>query len=77
MPVLHIEFVPDRHGYDQRYAIGPHKANVELGWNRIFIVEFGIKKTIEWYLTTLGSEWLEEYMAQNAAWLKKNYKKFK
>ena len=68
-----IEHVADRHGHDQRYAIDPHKANVELGWDPITTFELGIKKTIEWYLSKEGSIWLNECMAQNAEWLKKNY----
>ena len=39
-----IEFVPDRHGHDQRYAIDPAKANKELGWDPITTFEIGIKK---------------------------------
>ena len=68
-----IEFVADRHGHDQRYAIDPEKANKELGWDPITTFEVGIKKTIEWYLSKEGSIWLNECMAQNAEWLKKNY----
>ena len=68
-----IEFVADRHGHDQRYAIDPAKANKELGWDPITTFEVGIKKTIEWYLSKEGSNWLNECMAQNAEWLKKNY----
>ena len=69
-----IEFVADRHGHDQRYAIDPAKANKELGWDPITTFEVGIKKTIDWYLSEKGSAWLDECMAQNAAWLEKNYK---
>ena len=53
-PELLIEFVPDKHGHDQRYAIDPHKANVELGWNPITTFEVGIKKTIERYLSQVA-----------------------
>ena len=45
-----ITFVADRHGHDQRYAIDPHKANIELNWNPVTTFEDGIKKTIKWYL---------------------------
>ena len=68
-----IEFVADRHGHDQRYAIDPEKANKELGWDPITTFEVGIKKTIEWYLSPKGRQWLEECMRQNQEWLKKNY----
>ena len=63
-----IEFVPDRHGHDQRYAIDPAKANKELGWDPITTFEVGIKKTIEWYLSEKGSAWLDECMKQNQEW---------
>ena len=68
-----IEFVADKHGHDQRYAIDPEKANKELGWDPITTFEVGIKKTIEWYLSEKGSAWLDECMKQNQEWLKKNY----
>ena len=69
-----IDFVPDRYGHDQRYAIDPEKANKELGWDPITTFEVGIKKTIEWYLSEKGSTWLDECMKQNQEWLEKNYK---
>ena len=68
-----IEHVPDRHGHDQRYAIDPEKANKELNWDPVTSFEDGIKKTIEWYLSEIGSQWLDECMKQNQEWLKKNY----
>ena len=68
-----ISHVPDRHGHDQRYAIDPHKANVELNWDPVTTFEVGIKKTIEWYLSDYGKHWLEECVASEQEWLKKNY----
>lgn len=68
-----IEFVPDRHGHDQRYAIDPKKANKDLDWNPIVSFEKGIKKTIDWYLSKKGSLWLDECMLQNLEWMNKNY----
>lgn len=68
-----ITHVADRHGHDQRYAIDPHKANVELGWDPVTSFEVGIVKTINWYLSNEGKEWLEECVASNQEWLKKNY----
>ena len=68
-----ITHVADRHGHDQRYAIDPHKANVELGWDPVTTFEEGIKKTINWYLSDYGKEWLEECVASNQEWLMKNY----
>ncbi|MGN1278188.1 MAG: dTDP-glucose 4,6-dehydratase, partial [Candidatus Onthovivens sp.] len=68
-----ITHVADRHGHDQRYAIDPHKANVELGWDPVTTFEEGIKKTINWYLSSYGKKWLEECVESNQGWLKKNY----
>ncbi|MBO4666988.1 MAG: dTDP-glucose 4,6-dehydratase, partial [Bacilli bacterium] len=68
-----ITFVPDRHGHDQRYAIDPHKANVELGWDPVTTFEEGIKMTIKWY--DENQWWLDECTSgEYKNWLDKNYK---
>lgn len=45
-----IEFVTDRKGHDQRYAIDPTKISNELGWTPKTNFDEGIRKTIAWYL---------------------------
>ena len=45
-----IEFVTDRKGHDQRYAIDPTKISTELGWTPQTKFDDGIKKTVAWYL---------------------------
>jgi len=45
-----INYVTDRPGHDQRYAIDPAKISSELGWNPATKFDDGIKKTIQWYL---------------------------
>jgi dTDP-glucose 4,6-dehydratase len=45
-----IEFVKDRPGHDQRYAIDAGKIKRDLGWQPVEIFETGIHKTISWYL---------------------------
>jgi len=45
-----IEFVTDRKGHDQRYAIDPTKIQNELGWTPKTKFDDGIKKTVAWYL---------------------------
>lgn len=45
-----IEFVTDRKGHDQRYAIDPTKIETELGWTPKTTFDDGIKKTVAWYL---------------------------
>ncbi|RYG99357.1 MAG: dTDP-glucose 4,6-dehydratase [Alphaproteobacteria bacterium] len=45
-----IEFVKDRPGHDQRYAIDATKLENELGWRAQENFESGIERTIRWYL---------------------------
>ncbi|HET7274389.1 MAG TPA: dTDP-glucose 4,6-dehydratase [Longimicrobiaceae bacterium] len=45
-----IEFVEDRPGHDQRYAIDPSKIRNELGWCPSESFDTGLRKTVEWYL---------------------------
>ena len=45
-----IQFVTDRPGHDQRYAIDASKIHSDLGWQPKEIFETGIAKTIDWYL---------------------------
>lgn len=60
-----IKHVTDRLGHDRRYAIDSSKMQEELGWKPSYEFEYGIKKTINWYME--NSAWLErikskEYM---------------
>ena len=55
-----IEFVTDRKGHDLRYAIDSTKAEKELGWNRTYNFEDGIKETIDWYLE--NQDWVEDIL---------------
>ena len=52
-----IEFVKDRPGHDQRYAIDASKAKRELGWEPTMDFETGVKETVEWYIE--NEKWLE------------------
>ena len=52
-----IEFVEDRKGHDLRYAIDSSKVEKELGWDRTYTFEEGIKETIDWYLN--NEEWIK------------------
>ena len=56
-----IEFVTDRKGHDLRYAIDSTKAEKELGWNRTYNFEDGIKETIDWYLD--NQDWVEDILS--------------
>ena len=52
-----IEFVKDRPGHDQRYAIDAHKIEKELGWKPQETFETGIRKTVQWYFD--NEAWVE------------------
>jgi len=45
-----IEYVQDRPGHDQRYAIDAQKIQKQLGWTPQETFESGLKKTVQWYL---------------------------
>lgn len=45
-----IQFVKDRPGHDQRYAIDASKIHNELGWEPQVKFEDGIERTVRWYL---------------------------
>ncbi|MFU8814853.1 MAG: dTDP-glucose 4,6-dehydratase [Pseudomonadales bacterium] len=45
-----IEFVTDRPGHDQRYAIDASKIKRELMWSPRESLDSGIRKTVLWYL---------------------------
>ena len=65
-----ITFTEDRKGHDLRYAIDSSKIEQELGWERIYTFETGIKETIDWYLE--HPEWIADI--KNGNYLKA-YKK--
>ncbi len=56
-----IKFVEDRKGHDLRYAIDSTKAEKELGWNRSYTFEEGIKETIDWYLN--NTDWIDNILS--------------
>jgi dTDP-glucose 4,6-dehydratase len=45
-----IEFVADRPGHDQRYAVDAGKIGRELGWTPRVTFADGMAATVEWYL---------------------------
>ncbi|MEM1333637.1 MAG: GDP-mannose 4,6-dehydratase, partial [Actinomycetota bacterium] len=45
-----IEFVADRPGHDQRYAIDQTKIERELDWTPGHTFEDGLRSTVQWYL---------------------------
>lgn len=45
-----IEFVADRPGHDQRYAIDASKIEAQLDWRPQETFDSGLRKTVQWYL---------------------------
>lgn len=58
-----ITFVTDRPGHDLRYAIDSSKVEEELGWNRTYTFEDGIKETVNWYVN--NQDWIENIKSGN------------
>ena len=56
-----ITFVEDRKGHDLRYAIDSSKAEKELGWDRTYTFEDGIKETIDWYVN--NQDWIDNILS--------------
>lgn len=56
-----ITFVEDRKGHDLRYAIDSTKAEMELGWDRTYTFEKGIKETVDWYLS--NEDWINNILS--------------
>lgn len=56
-----ITFVEDRKGHDLRYAIDSSKAERELGWDRTYTFEQGIKETVDWYLN--NTNWIDNILS--------------
>lgn len=50
-----VQFVADRPGHDQRYAIDASKLETELGWRPQESFETGMEKTVRWYLA--NADW--------------------
>ena len=53
-----ITFVKDRQGHDLRYGINPEKIQKELGWTPKTSFEYGLERTIKWYLE--NQEWWKD-----------------
>lgn len=49
LPEDRIEFVADRPGHDQRYAMDHSKLTRELGWRPAYGLDETLKEVVEWY----------------------------
>jgi dTDP-glucose 4,6-dehydratase len=67
-----IQFVTDRPGHDQRYAIDAGKIQRELGWQPEETFETGLRKTVQWYLD--NDEWVQSVISDSHhEWIKTQY----
>lgn len=57
-----INFVQDRPGHDQRYAIDCSKLERELGWVPKKTLQEGLSSTVDWYLD--NQSWMESIFAR-------------
>ena len=55
-----IEFVTDRPGHDQRYAIDAGKIERDLDWKPHESFDTGLAKTVDWYLD--NTEWCQHVL---------------
>lgn len=73
-PETLIKYVSDRKGHDLRYAIDPTKAITELGWSPSTMLEEGIVRTIDWYMSEAGKRWTETCISGDYLnWIEQNY----
>ena len=69
-----VEFVTDRPGHDQRYAIDASKISNEIGWVPEETFETGMRKTVRWYLD--NAQWVENVTSgAYKTWIERNYGK--
>jgi len=57
-----ITFVEDRLGHDLRYAIDASKLTKDLGFEPEYLLENGIKETVDWYVDNL--DWVKTKVSQ-------------
>lgn len=67
-----IEFVKDRPGHDQRYAIDCAKIGSELGWEPAHDFAAGLRETVAWYLDHM--DWVADVRSGSyRSWIQTNY----
>jgi len=69
------KYVTDRPGHDRRYAMNIGKVQNELGWQPMFDLATGLRKTVEWYLA--NPDWIASIRSQKQynQWVDQNYSK--
>lgn len=66
-----IEFIKDRPGHDQKYALDTSKIKKELGWSPKYSLEKTLEKTVEWYQS--NQDWWKKI--KNSGEFQKYYSK--
>ena len=68
-----INFVKDRPGHDQRYAINCDKIRNELGWSQSVTFAEGLGETVAWYLNHM--DWVKAIQSgEYQRWIEVNYR---
>lgn len=71
-PIDRIQFVQDRAGHDQRYAIDSAKIRQDLGWRPAHPFERGMELTVDWYLK--NKKWVQDIQTgAYREWIEQNY----
>lgn len=69
-----IEFVTDRPGHDQRYAINAQKIQTDLGFQPRTQLERGLQDTVRWYLS--NEAWWRSVLDESYRnWIDQQYSK--
>ncbi len=71
LPSDHIEFVKDRPGHDQRYALDWTKINKELGWKPKVTLDQALEQTVSWYQK--NEWWWKPLKEKNKQYFEKQY----
>ncbi len=69
-----IQFVKDRPGHDNRYAIDCSRIKNELGWNQTVDFQEGLRRTVRWYLE--NADWIDSVRTgAYREWIETNYRR--
>ncbi|HCC84702.1 MAG TPA: dTDP-glucose 4,6-dehydratase [Candidatus Pacebacteria bacterium] len=66
-----FDFVTDRPGHDQRYAVDWSYIHQSLGWSPTVSLEEGLQRTIDWYLA--HPDWWQPLKTKNQAYFESHY----
>jgi dTDP-glucose 4,6-dehydratase len=67
-----VTYVKDRPGHDRRYAIDCSRLKTELGWQRRYSFDDGLRSTVRWYLD--HQPWCAHVRSgEYRTWIDRNY----